>query len=194
LFAYNDKWTIIDEMKNREAKSLIGCCGLYCGLCNKYQSKAPSRCIGCKLGEQHSWCSIWNCCVKKHGFETCTECSELFHCPIFLRRKVGEWIPAADNLHQIKEAGLETWLREQKEKQALLEKMLQNYNEGRSMSFYCKVCARMPIDLINKSIEKAKEKLAGEKVDKSDVKSKAKVLKAIIKDSAIKANVNLNEK
>lgn len=179
-------------MKDREAKNLIGCCGLYCGLCNKYQSKAPSRCVGCRLGEQHSWCSIWNCCVKKHGFGICTECSEIFHCAIFLRRKVVEWIPAADNLRQIKEVGLKSWLNEQKERQALLEALLENYNEGRSMSLYCKACARMPIDLINKAIKEAKEKLAGEKVDQSDVKSKARILKAGIKDLAVKAKINLD--
>ena len=181
-------------MKNNEANSLIGCCGLYCGLCNKYQSKAASRCIGCRLGEQHSWCSIWNCCVKKHRFESCTECSEIFNCAIFLRRKVVEWIPAADNLRQIKEVSLENWLREQKERQTLLEGLLQNYNEGRSMSFYCKVCARMSIELINKAIKEAKVKFESEKVDKSDIKSKAKVLKTILKDLAFMGNVNLNEK
>ena len=173
-------------------KNLIGYCGLYCGLCNKYQSKAPSRCIGCRLGEQHSWCSIWNCCVKKHGSETCTECRDISNCPIFLRRKVAEWIPAADNLRQIKEVGLKSWLREQKERQALLEELLQNYNEGRSMNLYCKVCVRMPIDLINKVIKEAKEKLGIEKINKSDMKSKAKVLKARVKDLASKASINLD--
>jgi hypothetical protein len=79
--------------------------------------------MGCRLGEQHSWCSIWNCCVKKHRFETCTECGEIFDCIIFMRRKVLEWIPAADNLNQIKEVGLESWLREQKERQVLLEEL-----------------------------------------------------------------------
>lgn len=179
-------------MKNKEAKNLIGCCGLYCGLCSKYQSKAPSRCIGCKLGEQHSWCSIWNCCVKKYGFETCSECSELFNCAIFLRRKVVEWIPAADNLRQIKEIGLENWLKEQKARQALLGELLQNYNEGRSMSLYCKVCTRMSTDLINMAIKEAKEKLVRDKAGKSDMKSKAKILKEVIKDLAFKANVDLN--
>ncbi len=179
-------------MDNNEAKNLIGCCGLYCGLCNKFQSTAPSRCIGCKLGEQHSWCSIWNCCVKKHRFETCTECEEVFRCEIFLRRKIAEWIPAGDNLHQIKEVGLENWLNEQRERQKLVEKLLQNYNEGRSMSFYCKVCARMSIDLINKAIEEAKKKLVSEKLAESDMKSKAKILKAVINDLALKGNVNLN--
>jgi hypothetical protein len=181
-------------MKNGEAKNLIGCCGLYCGLCNKYQSKAPSRCIGCKSGEQHAWCSIWNCCAKKHGFETCAECSDVFKCPIFLRREVAEWIPAANNLRQIKKAGIERWLREQEERQALLEGLLQSYNEGRSMSLYCRACSRMPIDLINKVIGQAKQRLADEEVDKSDMKSRAKTLRAIVKDLASKANINLNEK
>jgi hypothetical protein len=179
-------------MKNSEAKNLIGCCGLYCGLCNKYQSKAPSRCIGCRLGEQPAWCSIWNCCVKKHGFEYCTECSEIFNCTIFLWRKVVEWIPAADNLHQIKEVGLESCLREQVERQALLEGLLQNYNEGRSMNFYCKTSTRMSIDLINQAINEAEEKLASGKVNPSDIKSKARVLKAVIKDLALKGNINLD--
>lgn len=179
-------------MKNNEANNLIGCCGIFCGLCNKYQSKAPSRCIGCKLGEQHSWCSIWNCCVKKHGFVTCAECSDLFICAIFSRRKVAEWIPAADNLRQIKEVGLENWLNGQKERQRLVEELLQNYNEGRSISFYCKACARMSIELMNRAIKESKKKYAGEQVDESDIKSKAKILKAIIEDLAFKTDINMD--
>jgi hypothetical protein len=59
------------------------------------------------------------------------------------------------------------------------------------MNHYCKICARMPIHLINKAIGEAKEKLAGEKVDKSDVKSKARLLKAVIKDLALRVNIDL---
>jgi len=179
-------------MKNNEAKSITGCCGIYCGLCTKYQSKAPSRCIGCKLGEQHSWCSIWNCCVKKYGFETCTECSGIFNCAIFLRRKVAEWIPAADNLRQIKEVGLGNWLKEQKEMQTLLEELIQNYNERRSMSFYCKACSRMPINLINEAMKEAKKKIVSEKIDNSDMKSKAKILKSTIRNITAKSNINMD--
>ena len=83
-------------------------------------------------------------------------------------------------------------MREQEERRALLEELLQNYNEGRSMNLYCKVCARMPIGVINKAIEEAKEKLTGEKVAKSDIKSKAGVLKAVIRNLALEANINLN--
>ena len=130
--------------------------------------------------------------MKKHGYENCTECNEVFNCKIFVRRKVAQWIPAFDNLRRIKESGLKNWLKEQKERQALAEELLDNYNEGRSMSFLCKACARMPIELINKAIKETKKELLSEKVDKSDIKSKAKILKAVIKDLALKANINLN--
>ena len=172
-------------MKKSDVRNLVGCCGIYCGLCNKFQSIAPSRCIGCKLGEQHSWCSIWNCCVKKHGLETCTECNDIFNCEIFLRRKVIEWPSVVDNLKKIKEDGLKKWLEEKIERQALLEELLKNYNEGRSMSFYCKVCTRLPVELINKTVEEANRKYLCENIDKSDVKSRAKILKEIIRDLSL---------
>ena len=111
-----------------------------------------------------------------------------------MRRKVAQWVPAADNLRQIKKAGLDSCLREQVQRQARLEALLQDYNEGRSMSLYCRACARMPIDLIDKAIEQAKQELAREKVDKSDIKAKARTLKATIKDLASRANVALNDK
>jgi hypothetical protein len=60
------------------------------------------------------------------------------------------------------------------------------------MNLYCKVCARMPIDLINKAIKEAEEKVINKKIDKSDTKSKARILKAVIKDLALEVNINLN--
>jgi len=132
--------------------------------------------------------------VKNHKFETCTECEEVFRCAIFLRRKVSEWIPAADNLHQINKVGLQDWLNEQRERQALVEELLESYNEGRSMSFYCRACARMEIGLINNAIQETKKKLLSENVDELDIKSKARILKAIIEDVALDANVDLFNK
>jgi len=105
---------------------------------------------------------------------------------------VVEWIPAADNLRQIKEVGLENWLKEQKERQVLVEELLRNYNEGRSMSFYCKACTRMPINLIKRAMEEANKKLVSKKIDNSDLKSKAKILKSIIKDITIRSNINMD--
>jgi hypothetical protein len=60
------------------------------------------------------------------------------------------------------------------------------------MSFYCKVCARMPIEIVNGAKKEAKEKLAREKKEMSDIKYKAKILKTIVKDTAIRAGINLD--
>lgn len=60
------------------------------------------------------------------------------------------------------------------------------------MNLYCKACAKIPIDLINQAIEEAKEKLAGEKVETSDVKSKAGIFKAAIKDAASAVAISLS--
>jgi hypothetical protein len=177
-------------MKEDPAKHLIGCCGLFCGLCAKYQSTAPSRCIGCRKGEQHSWCSIWNCCVKKHGFETCAECRDVFTCEIFTRRKVTDWVPAADNLRSIKQSGTADWLKEQAGRLRLVDELIRKYNEGRSTGFYCKVCARMPVKMINQAIQESKKRMKAEKVDSSDVKAAAKITKSVMADLAVKADIN----
>jgi hypothetical protein len=50
----------------------------------------------------------------------------------------------------------------------------------------------MPIDLIDQAIEETKEKLADEKIDESDVKSSAKVLKAVIQNTASEVNIDLS--
>ena len=50
----------------------------------------------------------------------------------------------------------------------------------------------MPIELINKAIKEVKEKFISEKVNETDMKLKAKILKVIIKELALKAKVNLD--
>lgn len=179
-------------MESAMRDSLIGCCGLYCGLCSKYQSKAPSRCVGCKLGEQHSWCSIWNCCVRKKGLETCAACDEVFRCEVFLRRKVAEWVPASGNLRRIGEVGIREWLADQEARRALAERLLLDYNEGRSMSFCCRSCATLPLELVRQALEEADRRFAGDRMDTSDMRLRAKVLRDLIRDKALKADIPLD--
>ncbi len=58
------------------------------------------------------------------------------------------------------------------------------------MSFYCKAGTRIPINLINQAMKEAKKKIVSEKIDNSDMKLKAKVLKLTIKDIIVKSNIN----
>jgi len=83
------------------------------------------------------------------------------------------------------------WLEEQKRRRLLLENLLTNYNEGRSMSFYCVAVALMPLDLIDKAISELKEKLAISQSDNSDMKAKAKALRGIIEGLAQEHGIEL---
>lgn len=178
-----------------EDANLVGSCGLYCGLCPRFQSTAPSRCPGCKILCLTLSCKIYNCCVKNKGLATCAECDD-FPCDknnpeahqyeYFVTHKV--CIP---NLYRIKEIGLGIWLGEQRERRGLLENLLSNYNEGRSMSFYCLAAALMPPELIDKVVSELKEKLAISQSDNSDIKAKAKALRGIIEDLAQEHGIEL---
>jgi len=179
-------------MDESEARALVGCCGLYCGLCSKYQSKAASRCIGCRQGEQHSWCSIWRCCVTKHSLELCSECDEAPRCEIFTRRKVAEWGTAVENLLRIKTDGLAPWLDEQRQRQNLVEELLAHYNEGRSMSLFCKACSLLPVETIKDSIAEAQRMIEQEPAAGTEIKARARIVKSVLKDAAETAEVNLH--
>jgi hypothetical protein len=73
----------------------------------------------------------------------------------------------------------------------LVEQLLASYNEGRSMSFYCRACALMPPGLVRQAIDEMERMLANKQVDGSDVKAKAKALRATIQDFASQAGIDL---
>lgn len=185
-------------MAELEEQALASCCGLYCGLCPRYQSKAPSRCVSCHLGDQRLYCSVSRCCVTRHGLHTCAECGE-YPCERLLRvlgveQGLDSFIshkPAIPNLERIREIGLEGYLEEQRERRLLAEYLLEQHNEGRSMSFYCRACALMPPGMIRDSLRKMKELLESGAVDGSDLKAKAKAMKGLIQNRASEAGISL---
>ena len=130
----------------------VACCGLDCGLCPMYYTKGPSKCPGCcgpDFINKHPSCSIITCCVKKRNFETCAECSE-YPCS-----KINKWDKYDSfishkvsllNLEIIKEKGIEQFLTQQKRRIKLLELMLEEFDEGRSKSFFCIATAFLTID------------------------------------------------
>jgi hypothetical protein len=161
----------------------IACCGLDCGLCPVYYTKGLSRCPGCcgpDFHNKHPSCSIITCCVKKHNYETCAECTE-FPCS-----KIDKWDNydsfishrvSLSNLRLIKEKGIELFFNQQQKRIELLKKMLDNFNEGRSKSFYCISTALLPIEDIERALEETLKLVEVEEIDSKDLKSKSKILK-----------------
>ncbi len=181
-------------MKLAEEKNLAGCCGIYCGLCPRFQSKAASRCPGCKILSLTISCKRYNCCVKKNGFQTCAECGQFpcdkydkfFDWDSFVSHKV-----CLPNLDRIKTAGLRRWLGEQSKKRQVLENLLSDYNEGKSCSFFCIAAALMPPATVQKAVRQAEKTIAAGKTRGSDIKTKAKIVHSAIQANATKAGVDL---
>jgi hypothetical protein len=178
-------------------KDLAGCCGLFCGLCPRYQSQAASRCVGCHLGDQRVYCSVNRCCVEKRGLFTCAECDESRTCDRLLRT-VGQGVdsfvshaPMLANLERIRAVGLDAYVSEQAERQSLVERLLARYNEGRSMTLFCTACALMEPPTVREAIDEVEQRLAEGEVDGTDIKARAKAMRAALQDRAARAGISL---
>ena len=175
----------------------IACCGLDCGLCPVYYTKGPSRCPGCcgpDFFNKHPTCSIITCCVKKNSLETCAECSE-FPC-----LKINKWDKydsfishqvSLSNLNLIKENGLSVFIEQQEKRIELLKKMLEDFNEGRSKSFYCIATALLPIKDLEQALEESEEIIKNKIINLEDLKTKSKILKDKINEIANKKKIEL---
>ena len=173
----------------------IACCGLDCGLCPVYYTKGPSRCPGCygpDFSNKHPSCSIITCCVKKKSFETCGECED-FPC-----QKLKIWDltdsfishkKSLVNLREIKKIGLEKFMQQQKKRIDFLEFALNDYNEGRSKSFYCIASALLSISFLESCKKTLKQKMSNENI--RNIKEKSKMLKDILNKGAKEEGVEL---
>ena len=175
----------------------IACCGLDCGLCPTYYTKGPSRCPGCcgpDFFNKHPSCSIITCCVKNYKFETCAQCNE-FPC-----QKLKDWDEydsfichrvSLTNLNLIKKKGLEVFIKQQKKRIEFLEIMLENFNEGRSKSFFCIATALLPLDDLEHALNKSNDEINNEGIELNDLKAKSKILKTYLNHCANKQKINL---
>jgi len=191
--------------KNEHVKiyPTIGVCGLDCGLCPRYYTVGTSRCPGCcgpEFFSKHPSCSFITCCVKKKNLEVCAECSD-FPCSKFKSDEEYQQVKESSsypsyknlmpNLNLIKEHGLETFIGQQKKRIKLLEKMIADFDDGRSRSFYCKSAALLDLTILENSLDNAIQKIKTDNIKPNDIKTKAKILKGIFSRIAINEGVEL---
>jgi hypothetical protein len=184
----------------------IGCCGLDCGLCPRYYTVGPSRCPGCcgpDFFNKRPSCSFITCCLKKKSLETCAECSG-FPCSKFKSDKEYQQLEQSSsyppskkimsNLSFIREKGVKKFVEQQQRRIRLLEIMIENFDDGRSRSFFCKAAALLDLANIQNSIGMATQEIKTSKIKQNDVKIKAKTLKAILSEIASKEGAELATK
>jgi hypothetical protein len=184
----------------------IGVCGLDCGLCPRYYTKGPSRCPGCggpDFFNKHPSCSFITCCVKKKNLEVCGQCPD-FPCTKFKTDKEYQQMEESSsypsnrvvlqNLYFIKEHGIKKFLSQQKKRIKLLETMIENFDDGRSRSFFCRAACLLDVRSLESSLNEATRKIKTENIKSNDIKAKAKIIRENLEKAALKKGVELFKK
>lgn len=166
----------------------IGICGLSCRLCPRYNTETESKCDGCKSENRMAvGCPFITCAVKNKGIEFCWDCEDNKTCEKWKKhREFGKqhdtficYQKLEDNISFIQKHGAGEFEQVQKIRENLLKEMLQEFNEGRSKSYYCIAVTVFEIDELKKALTKAKEDST-----ELEIKAKSKILHSILDEIA----------
>ncbi len=162
----------------------IGICGLSCRLCPHYHTEGLSRCGGCKTeSRMRAGCPFITCALKKRGIEFCRECEEHESCEKWEKhREAGKTADSfkcyqklEDDIEFIRRNGIEAFDEVQITRESLLREMLDEFNEGRSKSYYCIAATVMEIGELEEALAQARKDSAG-----MDRKGRSSVLHALL--------------
>ncbi len=166
----------------------IGICGLSCRLCPTYQSEGKSKCFGCKTeSRMGAGCPFITCAVRRKGIEFCWDCGDSATCDKWKKhRDSGKrrdsfkcYQRLEEDISFIQMNGIEAFEKLQKIRENLLKEMLQEFNEGRSKSYYCIAATVLEIDEMKRALDEAREG-SGE----MDIKGKSGSLHSILDEIA----------
>ena len=177
---------------------IVGACGLNCGLCPRYHTEGTSRCPGCggpDFEQKHPSCGFITCCVKQRGLETCAQCTDWAGCERVAKvmdaaKSQDSFIsyrPVPANFAIIRENGIEEFVRRETAKLEFLDYLIDNYDEGRSKSFYCTSCQLLPLERLKEALAEAGAKMTAG----SDIKEKARLVRAAINNLADALRIDL---
>jgi len=146
--------------------------------------------VGEKFFEKHPSCSIVTCCFKNNGFETCAECSQ-FPCGIIEKWDTADSFvthkKSLRNLREIRDSGIKEFIKKQKDRIAILEQLVKEYDDGRSKSYFCLATALIDIDDLNEVMLQVK----AIRDNSIDIKQLAKQAKSLIDQKAKLKSVEL---
>jgi hypothetical protein len=167
----------------------IGICGLSCRLCPMYQSKADSKCNGCKSRDRIAvGCPFITCAIKNKGIEFCWDCGVSESCEKWRKhRDTGKghdsfksYQKLEDDINFIKARGIKVYDEQQRIRESLLLRLLNEFNEGRSKSYYCIAAMIVDINELNNCLEEATTK-----TNSLSIKEKSKTIHALLNNIAL---------
>ncbi len=84
------------------------------------------------------------------------------------------------NLEFIREHGIDEFIDQQKKRIKLLERMIDNFDDGRSRSFFCKAACLHDLASLESALNEAIRTIKTDNISQDDTKVKAKILKEIL--------------
>jgi hypothetical protein len=162
----------------------IGICGLACMLCPTQHTDKESWCGGCKSQKRMAvGCPFIRCALKKKGLEFCWDCDLSAECPRWKKhreasRRADSFVcyqMLEDNIALAQKKGVAALARLLRRKEALLDRMLAGFNEGRSKSYYCIAATVMEPGELAGAIRKARKLSKG-----LDLKGKARTMHEVL--------------
>ncbi len=170
----------------------IGICGLSCRLCPNFNTVANSRCLGCKSKARMAvGCPFITCAIKKKKVEFCWECDENKTCEEWAKhRALGCKVDSfkcyqklENDIALIKKIGVNEFEKTQIARELILKKMLTEFNEGRSKSYYCIAATVLEIEELKEVLIKAQDAAKG-----LEIKEKSKILHSMLDELALQKN------
>lgn len=168
----------------------VGICGLSCRLCPSYHAQGPSRCGGCKSASRMAaGCPFITCAVKRKQIEFCWECDESATCEKWRKHRGASqhadsfvcYQKLEANIAAIQHDGVNVFEREQKVKEKLLDEMLDEFNEGRSKTYYSIAATVLEIDELKTALARA-----AQATDGLNIQEKSRALHAQLDEVAAK--------
>ncbi len=135
---------------------LFSLCGLNCGLCG---FRLQGNCNGCfKDSFCAARCQMAPCSVRHGNIQYCFECPE-YPCKHYDGFDSYDTLVLHRNqrkdMQKAKEFGIEAYLAEQRQKVGLLNRLLENYDDGQNQVFYCAAVNMFSVEDMKSIIDKA---------------------------------------
>ena len=155
----------------------LSLCGLNCKLCPMQLS---GNCGGCGFG--NLGCPIARCSRDRGGYEYCTQCPK-YPCEKYAH--VDEYDSfithrnQKSNLEKLQEIGEEKYILEQQEKRQILDRLLDEYNDGRKKTLYCLAVNLMDLQTLKEIMVEADRELR-----ELPLKERSSVVAQLLKDKS----------
>lgn len=149
-----------------------------------YQTDAASKCNGCKSKDRMALgCPFITCAIKKKGVEFCWDCGENESCEKWRKhRKAGKeydsfkcYQKLENDIAYIRNYGVQAYNEQQKIRENLLLRLLKDFNEGRSKSYYCIAATVLDIKELEGALAEADIKSQS-----LTIKEKAKLMHSLL--------------